>query len=104
MRQARLRIVLMLLIGGAGCCNPATTRLPTWRPGRPYVERQSLGHYDPLPAPDLGPETHTRPLSFQEGRSQTRQALEGNVVPTYPAGPTPPGYSNGAYRNTDVVR
>lgn len=104
MRQAWLALGFLMVVSGAGCLNPATTKLPTCRVQPLWAERQSLSHYDPLPDPNLGPETHTRPLWFQEGRTQTRQALEGRVVPTAPAGPSPPGFSNGAYRNSNVVR
>ena len=89
----------------AGCFNPATTRLPTLAPAPNALERQSLGHFDPYPDPDLGPETDSRPQEFPQPREQERAALEGRLLRgAPPAGPTPPGFSSGAYRDGDVVR
>ena len=106
MSLARWSMTLGLAASGVGCLNPATTRLPTCAVGSPWAERQSLGHHDPLPDPDLGPDTNSRPRSFMEGRSQERQAIEGNLMPGAPVapGPVPPGFSSGAYRDRDVVR
>ena len=92
------------LIGLAGCLNPATTRLPTCGQAPPAVERQSLGHFDPFPDPNLGPDTDSRPPSFAQPREPQRQALEGQLLRGAPAGAVPPGYTNGAYRDGDVVR
>lgn len=88
----------------AGCLNPGTTRLPTVAPAPNAVERRSLGHFDPFADRDLGPETDTRPREFLEARDPQRQSLEGRFLQGAPAGPVPPGYSTGAYRDADVVR
>jgi hypothetical protein len=97
-------IGLAALTGLAGCLNPATTRLPTLGMPPAAVERQSLGHFDPFPDPNLGPETGTRPPDFVEPRDPTRSAREGQLLRGAPAGPVAPGFSTGAYRDSDVVR
>ena len=104
MKPACWGIALALLASGSGCLNPATTRLPTCAVGAPWAERQSMGHYDPLPDPNLGPETNSRPRAFREPRTQERQAVEGNLMPGPPAAPIAPGFSSGAYRDNNVVR
>jgi hypothetical protein len=86
-----------------GCPSPQTTRLPTLAPAPNAIERRSLGHYDPLPDPVLGPETESRPREFLRPREPQRQAREGQLLPGVPAGPVPPGYPTGAYRNNAVV-
>ena len=91
-------------VGLAGCLNPVNTKLPTVAPAPNAVERRSLGHFDPLPDRDLGPETDSRPREFLEGREPQRQSLEGRFLGGAPAGTAPPGYSTGAYRDGDVVR
>ena len=93
-------------LAAAGCINPRTTELPTLRPSRPpAAERRSLERFDPFPDPTLGPETETRPESFQRGREPQRRAQENqHFQGAAPAGPVAPGYSSGAYRDGDVVR
>jgi hypothetical protein len=103
-RAARIGWLGVCLAAAAGCPSPATTRLPTLAPAPNAVERQSLGHFDPLADPDLGPDTESRPREFREPREQQRQALEGRLLRGAPAGPTAPGLSSGAYRDGDVVR
>ncbi|HEX6987352.1 MAG TPA: hypothetical protein VF170_18385 [Planctomycetaceae bacterium] len=88
----------------SGCLNPATTRLPTLAPAPNAVERRSLGHFDPLPDRDLGPDTDSRPREFLEAREPQRQAQEGRLLQGAPAAPVAPGFSTGAYRDGDVVR
>ena len=68
------------------------------------AERRSLGHYDPLPDRNLGPDTDSRPREFIEARDPQRKAQEGQLLQGAPAGPMPSGYSTGAYRDGDVVR
>jgi hypothetical protein len=94
------------LAGLAGCPNPMTTRLPTLAPAPNAAERQSQGHFDPYPDPNLGPETNTRPRDFQMPRTQQRQASEGRMFQgAPPAGSAAPGFSTGAYREDgEVVR
>jgi hypothetical protein len=99
-RGAWLAIGLAL----SGCLNPATTRLPSCAPAPNAVERRSLGHYDPLPDRNLGPDTDSRPREFIEARDPQRQSQEGRLLQDAPAGPAPSGYSTGAYRDGDVVR
>lgn len=94
-------IPLALIVG---CLNPATTRLPTLAPGHPAAERRSLSHYDPLPDQSLGPETDSRPPDFSRAREPQRRSLEGQLLPGAPAGPVPPGFSTGAYRDLEVVQ
>ncbi len=100
-RSAFFSVSIVALVG---CLNPATTRLPTLAPAPNGMERQSLGHFDPLPDPDLGPDTESRPNEFREPREQQRQAAEGRLLQGAPVGPVPPGFSSGAYRDGDVVR
>ena len=95
---------LSVSIALAGCLNPATTQLPTCMPAPNAVERRSLGHFDPLPDRNLGPDTDTRPREFLEARDPQRRAQEGQLLPGTPAGPAPPGFSTGAYPDGDVVR
>ncbi len=98
-------VMLVTLASGlVGCLTPHTTRFPTCRIASPWAERQSLGHHDPLPDRSLGPDTDSRPREFLDGRTQTRQAIEGNLMPNAVPGPVPPGYSSGAYRDSEVVR
>ncbi|MGC1275148.1 MAG: hypothetical protein WBC44_15700 [Planctomycetaceae bacterium] len=99
-RTAWLAITLAL----SGCLNPATTRMPTCAPASVASERRSLGHYDPLPDRNLGPDTDSRPREFIEARDPQRQSQEGQLFQGAPAGPVPSGYSAGAYRDGDVVR
>lgn len=101
---SRVICLTTLLTGLAGCLNPATTRLPTCAQSPQSIERRSLGHFDPFPDPDLGPETGSRPPDFTEPRDQTRAAREGQILRGAPAGPVAPGFSSGAYRDGDVVR
>ena len=104
MTAAARTIGLFGLLGLTGCLNPATTRLPTCGLPPASVERRSLGHFDPFPNPDLGPETFSRPPDFVQPRDPERQAREGQLLRGVPATPVPPGYSSGAYRDGDVVR
>ena len=101
---ARILGVGLLTTVLCGCLNPQTTRLPTLMPAPNAVERRSLGHFDPLPDRNLGPDTNARPAEFIEGRNPQRQSLEGRYLQGTPAVPVPPGYSSGAYRDGDVVR
>lgn len=101
---ARTIGLLAVFAGAAGCLNPATTRLPTCGLPPAPVERQSLGHFDPFPDPDRGPETFSRPPDFVQPRDPQRQAREGQLLRGAPAGPVAPGFSSGAYRDGDVVR
>lgn len=88
----------------AGCLNPGTTRLPTLATGHPAVERRSFEHFDPYADDKLGPETNTRPPSFENGRDPQRKAIEGQLLQGAPVVPTAPGFTTGAYRDTDVVQ
>ncbi len=101
---AQLSVFALSLAALSGCLSPATTRLPTLATGPPGLERRSFEHFDPYADDKLGPETNTRPPSFQDGREPQRKAIEGQFMQGAPAGPVPPGYTNGAYRDGDVVR
>ncbi len=103
-RAAWLILCGAICVTSAGCCNPATTRLPTLAPSPLAAERRSLGHYDPLPDRNLGPDTDSRPREFLQARDPQRQSQEGRLLQGAPPGPVPPGYSSGAYRDHDVVR
>ena len=87
----------------SGCINSRNTRLPSLVPAPNAIERRSLGHFDPLPDRNLGPETNTRPAEFIEGRDPQRQSLEGQYLEGAPAGPVAPGYPTGAHREGNVV-
>lgn len=99
---APAQLIPLLLL--TGCLNPATTRLPTLAPGYPPAERRSLSHHDPLPDESLGPETDSRPPDFTRAREPQRRAIEGQFLQGAPAGPVPPGYPTGAYRDSDVIQ
>ncbi|MBA3314644.1 MAG: hypothetical protein M3552_07700 [Planctomycetota bacterium] len=103
-RAACVNAFAMCLAALAGCLSPATTRLPTLATGPPALERRSFEHFDPYADDKLGPETNTRPPSFENSREPQRKAIEGQFMQGAPAGPVPPGYTNGAYRDSDVVR
>src|SRR3712207_9149809 len=61
----------------AGCITPWNTRLPTFEPRPPALERRSFQVHDPFPEDDIGPETMVRPREFREPRDETRRATEG---------------------------
>jgi hypothetical protein len=88
----------------AGCLNPGTTRLPTLATGPPAAERRSFEHFDPYADDKLGPETNTRPPSFENNREPQRKAIEGQLMEGAPVAPVAPGFTTGAYRDSDVVR
>lgn len=60
----------------SGCVSPLTTRLPTWMPGDPYIERQAALTKDPYPNSDFGPDVSFRPADYQNPRSEARSAKE----------------------------
>lgn len=96
---------LAVLAPLAGCFNAGWTRMPTCAPSPHESERRSLGHYDPLPDRNLGPDTESRPREFIEARDPQRSSQEGQLFQgAPPVGPLPPGYSTGAYRDADVIR
>jgi hypothetical protein len=84
--------------------NTGHTRLPTLATGPPALEKRSFEHFDPYADDKLGPETHTRPSAFEQSREPQRNAIEGQIMQGAPAGPVPPGFSTGAYRDGNVVR
>ncbi len=85
-------------------CHSQTTRLPTLATDHPAVERRSFEHFDPYADDKLGPETNTRPPSFENGREPQRKAIEGQLMRGAPAVPTAPGFTTGDYRDSDVVQ
>ena len=87
-----------------GCLNPGTTRLPSLATGPPALERRSFEHFDPYADDKLGPETNTRPPSFENAREPQRRAIEGQMLRGTPVVPTAPGFTTGAYRDDDVVQ
>ncbi|MBW3539998.1 MAG: hypothetical protein KY476_07005 [Planctomycetes bacterium] len=93
------RLALAVLCAG-GCITPWNTRLPTFAPSDPAVERRLYQVHDPFPDQELGPETMTRPRAYEEERPQPRQIQEGRTFRdlAVPAGPSLPPLAPSSYR------
>lgn len=77
MNPSRLLLVSLVLISGAGCLNPSTTRLPTLFPSESAeMQRREAQIQDPYPDATAGPPTDFRPLGFQAQRSVPQQAKD----------------------------
>lgn len=66
-------IILALAVGSLGC---SETRFLSCQTRDPRVEAKSYDLHDPFPDESMGPETFSRPRTFQEPRSDTRKSLE----------------------------
>jgi hypothetical protein len=81
------------VVVGVGCVGPRETQLLTCAPRPPEMERRSYDYHDPFPDEAIGPETSTRPRTFQDPRSDTRKSFDLRFLQTiYPsAAGTPVG-------------
>jgi len=85
MERGWLALVL-IAVSGLGC---QETRFLSCRARDPRVESRSYDTHDPYPDESLGPETFSRPLTFQEPRTYDRykfdyrnlQAARGTISP-----------------------
>jgi hypothetical protein len=91
-------ILIVLVAVSSGCVNPMNTSMPTFQPAHPRVEGVRYRLHDPFADENLGPETVTRPPSFQDQRAEPRQSLEGRTLlgvdPFYNVPTAPPLSSN----------
>ncbi|WP_166820150.1 hypothetical protein [Thalassoroseus pseudoceratinae] len=86
-----------LTMFATGCVTPFNTELPQVAPTPQPIERAKYRLHDPFADADAGPDTFTRPPSFQEQRPEPRRTLEGrNMLEADPfLGPTlPPAVSS----------
>ncbi len=69
-----------LMTMSVGCVTPFNTELPQVAPTPPPIERAKYRLHDPFADEDAGPDTFTRPPSFQEQRAEPRRTLEGRTM------------------------
>lgn len=74
MKRATERGVIILGLMLAGGCQE--TRLVSCVPRRPAVEAQSYDIHDPFPDDEIGPNTFSRPRTFDVPRSDTRKTFD----------------------------
>ena len=80
-------LALSLAIVVPGCITSANTRMPTFLRAHPASERASLQRSDPLPDPDIGPSTESRPPDFAQPRTIERRAAEQRILRGLPSDP-----------------
>jgi len=73
------RLVLLSvtsLIVLSGCITPLNTRMPSFLPRHPRVEKHAYEFHDPFPDTLTGPETNQRPWGFGIQRTEPRHAAD----------------------------
>lgn len=76
MMLCRPAAVFLLAFGIGGCVGPEETQFLSLYERNPTVEARSYDWHDPFPDERVGPDTATRPLAFNEPRSDTRKNLD----------------------------
>jgi hypothetical protein len=94
------RFVAVLLMWSAchlltGCLTPQNTRFPEPFPRNVRSEALSYRFHDPFPDDSIGPNTFSRPPSYQKQRDPARRAEENRILRGYnleqaPTGSLPP--------------
>lgn len=67
---------ILILVAAAGSLGCQETRFLSCRPRDSSVESRSYDVHDPFPDEDIGPDTFTRPRTFQVPRSDTRKSFD----------------------------
>ena len=72
--------VACVMTFATGCVTPFNTELPQVAPTPSPIERAKYRLHDPFADEDAGPDTFTRPPSFQEQRPEPRRTLAGRTM------------------------
>ncbi|MBI1349108.1 hypothetical protein GC163_22795 [bacterium] len=70
------RYILVSLLGLVGCVGPEETQFLSIYERNPTVEARSYDWHDPFPDERAGPDTFSRPLAFNEPRTDTRKNID----------------------------
>lgn len=76
----------MLCLAG---CNGPQQRFMAWRHRDLRTEARTYDFHDPFPDEHAGPETVTRPLSFEDPRTETRQDYDLRLLLSMGGGNSP---------------
>ncbi|MBX3436777.1 MAG: hypothetical protein KF861_04740 [Planctomycetaceae bacterium] len=83
--ECKLRALLLTsgLLCCSGCFQPWSLRLPTCWTHTPEVERMESQYHDPFPDSQVGPDTGTRPLFYDQQRPlpvRIRERYDGTRI------------------------